>query len=112
MTALETPAVEAWPLRRDEHGVIRVGRTRVSLDTVVTEWLQGATPEQIIQDYDTLSLADINAVIAYYLSHRGEVDAYLEESRRLADEARRRDEERCPPDGIRERLLARRAQEG
>lgn len=108
MSATATAGAEAPPFRKDRDGVIRVGGTRVPLDIVVTDWQQGATAEQIAQDYDSLSLADINAAIAYYLSHRAEVDAYLAQSRRDAEDARRQDEARFPPHGIRERLLARR----
>ena len=102
------PVTEVIPLRTDEHGVIRVSNTRVTLDTVVAAWENGSTPEQIAQDYDTLALADIHLVIGYCLAHRSEVAAYLEQRRRFREEVRRQNEARFPPDGIRERLLARR----
>jgi phosphoenolpyruvate carboxylase len=60
--------------------------------------------------YPTLTLADTYSVIAYYLRHRDEVDAYLEERRRQAEEIRRKVEERYPTAQIRERLLARRTE--
>ena len=52
---------------------------------------------------------DVYSVIAYYLCHRDEVEAYLQERRGQADELRRQVEERSPSQGIRERLLARRS---
>lgn len=52
-------------------------------------------------DFDTLDLADVYAVIAYYLRHGAEVDAYLAEQRRLADEVRREIEARFPQAGLR-----------
>jgi hypothetical protein len=53
-------------------------------------------------------LADIHAVIAYYLWYRDEVEQYLEERQRIEEEALRDIEERFPAAGVRERLLARR----
>ena len=99
------------PLKMDAHGVARVGGTRVTLDTVVTAFEQGATPEEIVYRYPSLDLVDVYAVIAYYLRHRSDVEAYLCEQRREADEVRKQNEARFPRDGIRERLLARRARQ-
>jgi uncharacterized protein (DUF433 family) len=105
--AVAEPEPEVPPLRVDRDGVMRVGGTRVTLDLVVSAWQRGKAPEQIAADYDTLHLADIYAVISYYLRHRAEVDAYLEQRRQQAEEIRRQNEKHFPPDGIRERLLAR-----
>jgi uncharacterized protein (DUF433 family) len=75
---------EPPPLRVDEGGAVRVGRSRVSLDLVVEQYENGMTPEDMVRAYDTLALADAHAVIAYYLRHRAEVQAYL---KRRATEA-------------------------
>lgn len=96
------------PLRTDQHGVIRVGGTRVTLDLVVYAFNEGATAEEILERYPSLQLADIRSVISYYLHHRNEVDAYCRDQERQADEIRRKIEARFDPRGIRERLLARR----
>ena len=96
------------PLRTDADGVVRIGKTRVTLDTVVTAFLDGATPEEIAQQYPTLDLADIYQVIGYYLHHRQEVTAYLEQRQAEADRVRQDTESSLNPVGIRERLLARR----
>ncbi|MEJ7710405.1 MAG: DUF433 domain-containing protein [Pyrinomonadaceae bacterium] len=103
---VETPPV---PLRADEQGVMRVGQTRVRLDTVITAWKHGDSPEQIIENFDVLDLADVYAVISYYLSHRLDVEKYLEQNRQAAERLRAENERRFPQTGIRERLLARRA---
>ncbi len=97
------------PLRVDEHGVVRVGDTRIPIDRVVYAFNQGATPEQIVYSFDTLQLADVYAVIAYYLHRRAIVDAYLQQREQEAVELRREIEARWDPSGMRERLLARRA---
>lgn len=99
--------VDVVPLRTDSDGVVRIGKTRVTLDTVVAAFLDGATPEELAQPYPTLDLADIYQVIGYYLHHRQEVTAYLEQRQAEADRVRRDTEGRLDPVGVRERLLAR-----
>lgn len=101
---------EPVPLVTNTDGVVRVGGTRVTLDTVVAAFREGATAEEIVQQYPTLRLADVYSVIAYYLRHRTSVDTYVDDRARLGEEVRRKNEERCDPSGIRDRLLARRSQ--
>ena len=88
--------------------MIRVGGTRVSLDSLLHLFRQGATAEEIATSFPDVALPDIYAAIAYYLRHREEVDRYLEsrrrEARELEDEIRRR----FPTAELRERLEARR----
>lgn len=105
-------AVEPAPLEVDSDGVARVGKTRVTLDTVVTAFLEGATAEEIGEQYTSLQLSDIYSVIGYYLKHKAEVDAYLLERQRQSAVIRQAAEQRFNPIGIRERLLARREQHG
>ena len=64
-------------LSRDPDDVIRVGGTRVTLDTVVGAYRDGASAEEIARRYPSLDLADIHAVIGHYLHHRTQVEAYL-----------------------------------
>lgn len=85
-----TLSTDPVPLLEDASGAVRVGGTRVLLDVVVHAFEDGATPETIVQQFDTLRLSDVYAVIAYYLRHRDEVDAYLERRERQAEEVRRR----------------------
>ncbi|MCZ7567059.1 MAG: DUF433 domain-containing protein [Ardenticatenaceae bacterium] len=99
---------EAPPLRRDDSGALRVGNSRVLLELVIRAFEDGATPETIAQQYSTTTLADIYSVIAYYLRHRPEVEAYLAEREQQADEVRRRIESRQGDmTELRNRLLAR-----
>ena len=74
MTTIEPVTV---PLREDPPGVFRVGDTRVLLEVVVHAFRCGATPETIVQSYDTLSLPDGYAVLAYCLTHREQIDEYM-----------------------------------
>ncbi len=104
--AVEVPPV---PLRADDQGVMRVENTRVRLDTVITAWKQGESPEQIVEDFDVLELADVYAVISYYLHHRLEVETYLDKNRLEGKQLQIQNEQRFPQLGIRERLLAHQA---
>jgi uncharacterized protein (DUF433 family) len=98
---------ESPPLITDDHGVVRVGGTRVTLDVVVHAYDAGASPEEIVQSFPTLKLPDVYATIAYLLRHRGEVDAYLAEQAAEAEAIRRTIEERYPTAELRQRLRAR-----
>jgi uncharacterized protein (DUF433 family) len=102
---------EAPPLRVDESGAVRVGNTRVLFVLVVRAFQNGATPEDIVRMYETLDLADTYAAVAYYLRHRAEVEALLNEYDRQAEEIRKKIEERQGPlTGLREKLLQRLAE--
>jgi len=100
-------AMEPIPLAIDAEGVIRVGNTRVTLDTVVATFVEGATAEEIAQQYPSLDLADVYAVIAYYLRKRPEVEDYLHQRQQQAEDVRKQNESRFPPHGVRSHLLAR-----
>ena len=97
------------PLRSDERGALRIGPSRVSLDTLIGEFHAGASPEEMVEHFPTLDLADVYSVIGFYLGHRAEVDAYLAQRRAQAEEYRREYELEHPPQGLRAGLLARRA---
>lgn len=100
--------VEAPPLRLGSSGALRIGDSRVLLELVIHAFENGATPETIAQQYPTATLADIYSVIAYYLRHRAEVNAYLDAREQKAEEVRRRIESRQGDlAGVRGRLLRR-----
>jgi uncharacterized protein (DUF433 family) len=107
MGALQLVA-EKPPLAEDADGVLHVGGTRVRLDSVICAFQNGCTPEEVQLKYPSLKLQDIYSVISYYLSHRDEIETYLKTRRALIEEADREIEARCPSQGLRERLLARR----
>src|SRR5436190_6464235 len=73
------------PLRVEKGGVVRVGISRVSLDLVIEQYENGMTPEDMVRAYDTLVLADVHTVVAYYLRHRDEVKAYLKRRQEETD---------------------------
>jgi uncharacterized protein (DUF433 family) len=95
------------PLQADPQGLIRVEGSWVTLDTIVGAFDAGATAEEIVYQYPSLQLVDVYAVISYYLQHRAEVEKYLRGRKIESERVRRKNEDRFSPQGIRERLLAR-----
>ena len=108
-TVISLATTETIPLAMDADGVVRVGNARVTLDTIVMGFIEGATAEEIAQHYPSVHLADVYYVIGYYLRRRSEVEAYLSRRRRQAEQVRQQNESRFDPNGVRERLLARQA---
>ncbi|HKY38393.1 MAG TPA: DUF433 domain-containing protein [Polyangiaceae bacterium] len=103
---------KAPPLVADEDGVIRVAGTRVQLETIVLAFDAGATAEEIVQQYPSLELADVYAVISYLLGNEAVVRDYVAQRVASAKALRIEIERSSPTDGIRQRLLARRQQAG
>jgi len=69
--------------------IIRLKGHRIGLEHIVERYHDGYTPEQIALEYPGVSLEQIYAVIAYYLHHQEEVDAYISLIDALAEERRR-----------------------
>lgn len=114
-TTYTTPLVieaQPLPLTVDSNGVVRVGNTRVTLDTIIAAFLEGATAEEIAYQYPSVGLPDIYAVISYYLRNQPEIEKYLQNRQKKAKTVRRQNEKRHNPVGIRERLLTRQANPG
>jgi uncharacterized protein (DUF433 family) len=113
---METPELlplqsECPPLRVDEGDAVRVGKTRVSLDLVVEQYENGATPEDMVRAYDTLELADVYAVIGYYLRHRSAVRTYMKRRAAEAEALQAKIETERPRIGRDELLARQRARE-
>src|SRR5260221_3824542 len=100
MTTLDfEPLSVVVPLREDPPGVLRVGKSRVLLELVLRAFKAGATPESIVQSYDTLSLTDVYAVVTRYLSAPEPFEEYLRNREEAATETRRKIEESQGPQG-------------
>jgi uncharacterized protein (DUF433 family) len=98
---------ETPPLQEDETGAIRVGNSRVLLETVIRAFQDGASPESIVHRYSTLSLSDVYNTIGYYLRHQAAVEAYLEQRELLAQSVQQRLSESQPDLSlIRQRLYS------
>ena len=65
--------------------------TRISLDSIVTAFKRGASPETIKRSFPLLALEEIYDALTFYLAHQSEIDDYLNESeKQLATEAEAR----------------------
>ena len=73
-----------------------IAGTRVSLDSVVYAFLEGLSPESIVDSFDTLTLEEVYGAIAFYLGHRDVIDAYLKQSEAQFDELCQRAREANP----------------
>lgn len=94
---IPNPPTMTVPLRTDEHGVIRVGNTRVLLELVIHAYYMGETPEGIVDSYPSLTTAEVYAVIGYYLANQAEIDAYVRRRDQQADQTLRQIEANLTP---------------
>jgi uncharacterized protein (DUF433 family) len=101
------------PLVQDATGRWRVTGTRIPLERIVECHEEGLSPEQIVENYDTLRLADVYSVISYYLDHKEEVGEYLGLWEARAQEVEQMIQTAQPSQpGRKEELLARRYRRG
>ena len=102
---------EIIPLKVDKAGSVLVGGTRVTLETVISAFKEGATAEEIMQQYPSLKLADIYFAIGYYLRRREEVEAYLSQRAEQAIQVKKLYASPVDLQELRERLIARHGSE-
>ena len=96
------------PIQTGADGVARIRGTRIPLETIIAAFSEGATAEEIAQQYTTLNLADIYTVLGYYLRNPSAVETYLRSRNEQAEAVRKENELRFDSQGVRHRLLARR----
>lgn len=84
-------------VRTDEHGVMRVGDSRVMLDSVVASFQQGHSPEAIQQQYPALMLEEVYGAIAWYLANAEEVARYLDRQADVWNQERAKAAKRSSP---------------
>lgn len=49
--------------------------------TIVERMRLGDTPEQIVEAYPSLTLAQVHDALGYYYDHPGEIEGYIQENR-------------------------------
>jgi uncharacterized protein (DUF433 family) len=100
------------PLWEDEQGGLRIGESRVQLEWVLVAHAQGARPEDIVDMYSALELADVYAVLAWALRHPADVEAYQRKRDESAAAIRRKLEDAgmVPGSELKDKLLTRQAQ--
>lgn len=95
---------------------IRIKDTRVGIETVIKDYENGASPEEIVLHYPTLSLEQVHATILYYLANKEQVQDYIERVHKQSEDGYARwlqDAEGGASDFIRElrkRFAARQAE--
>jgi uncharacterized protein (DUF433 family) len=105
---IESEPTQTVPLTLAEDGTLRVTGSRVTLDSVIQEYNQGATAEEIQADFPSLGLAQICSLLAYYLDHRDTVEEYLCREAEAADKTRRWIAEHVDSSPLRQRIRERR----
>ncbi|VAW32565.1 hypothetical protein MNBD_CHLOROFLEXI01-1031 [hydrothermal vent metagenome] len=84
------------PLQQDQTGTIYVRGTRIPLDTIVYAYRNGESAEEIVESFSSLKLADVYAIIAYYLEHQIDVETYLQARQDEAQSLRNKIESHFP----------------
>lgn len=69
---------------RPGHPVL-VGRPRLEIADIVETWRLEERDAEATAAYFELPIADVRAAVAYYAEFRGEIEAILEEKRRVAE---------------------------
>jgi uncharacterized protein (DUF433 family) len=91
-------------IRLDEHGVMRVGNTRIPLDSVVAAFQQGHSAETIQQQYPALNLEEVYGTITFILANPEKVSEYLKQQQQVWEQWREKSEQHSSP--VLERLRA------
>lgn len=84
MQTLES--VQTINLTKAPDGTVRIGRTRVALESIVRHFSLGATAEEIAQKFPALKLAEIYGAISYFLENQEEVVRYVLQQEAESDE--------------------------
>lgn len=74
----------------------RIVGSRVSLDSIVYAFLNGQSPESIVESFPTLSLEQVYGAIAFYLANRDEIDDYLRQGEAAFEAFRKTSREASP----------------
>ena len=74
---------------RKVEGAYRVGKTRVSLDSLVYLFREGMSAESMVESYPALTLEQVHGALAFYLANQKEIDAYLADGQRAAESEHR-----------------------
>ncbi len=59
----------------------RIAGRRLSVQQISVLAKQGLTPQEIAQEYQNLSLAEVHAALAYYYANQEEIEGYLAEEK-------------------------------
>src|SRR5579884_4154234 len=66
---------------------IHLRGTRIGIEAILREYLDGALPEEIALNYPPITLEQVHATITYYLGNRPALDQYLGRWTKSGDES-------------------------
>lgn len=78
---------------------LRIKGTRVGLEHLIRLYQEGLTAEELVSEFPTLSIDQVQGVMAYYLGNRDEVDEYLRSGEQRLEE-RYRERSQQPPSEV------------
>ena len=84
MTAVISEHIQITPGTCGGKPRIAGHRIRVQ-DIVILYENQGMTPGEIVDDYPTITLADVHAALAYYYDHVDEIRQQIRDSKAFAE---------------------------
>jgi uncharacterized protein (DUF433 family) len=90
----------------EQDGEIRLVGHRISIVDILQFYRDGYTPEMLAARYETLNLAQIHYVIAFYHEHQPAMDAYLNDYLAECDRSRQGASKSPGYQNLRQRLLA------
>jgi uncharacterized protein (DUF433 family) len=64
-------------LTNETYGEIRITGHRIGLFTIIRDYKEGATAESMAEEYPTLPLELIQAILTFYHANEPEVDRYV-----------------------------------
>ena len=70
-------AYPSSPYIEERGGGLYIAGTRVSLDSVVIHFQEGASPEEIVESFPMLKRSQVYGAIAWYLENENTVRDYL-----------------------------------
>ncbi len=85
---LET--TQTVPLTVWKDGSIRVKGSRLLVDIIINSHQCGECPEHISESFPAVSVAEVYAIIAYYLTHKAKFEKYLAKREKEAEEIKKR----------------------
>ena len=92
---------------------IKIKGTRIGIETVLYESLHlSQTPEEIVENYPTLTLEEVYATILYYLQNPIKIGGYLADNLQFSQILREEYEKNPPPGVVRLRQLKAERQAG
>jgi uncharacterized protein (DUF433 family) len=81
---------------------IRISGTRIGIESVLYEYIyRGKTPEEIAEQFHTVTLEQVYATILYYLHNKDEVSAYIADWLEFARQQREQQQQHPSPARLR-----------